>query len=112
MKLPRFEWTWPSWLPFQRWKVIMTVDSADEIPDQLPRRGAALVSSAGRRKWVAFDCPCGSGHRIMLNLDPSRKPAWQLDAGGGKLTIRPSVDYVGSDRRCHYHVRSGRIEWC
>jgi hypothetical protein len=112
MKLPWQNWSWPSWLPFQRWKVVTTVESADEIPEKLPRRGAAVVSSGGRTKWIAFDCPCGSGHRIMLNLDTGRKPAWKLvDADGSRLTIGPSIDYKDPTKRCHYFIRNGRVDW-
>ena len=102
---------WWQWLPFWRWRVVGTVESADEIPDRLPRNGAVLVGSATYPKWIGFDCPCRRGHRIMLNADTSRRPAWRVDAANGRLTIAPSVDFVGSEFRCHYFVRNGRIEW-
>ena len=112
VRLPWKAWTWPNWLPFGRWKVVRFVESADEIPEKLPHRRAAVVSSGGRAKWVAFDCPCGTGHRIMLNLDSARKPAWRIsNENKGVLTIKPSIDYKGSDRRCHYFIRNGRVDW-
>jgi hypothetical protein len=89
-----------------------TVDSADEVPDKLPRNGAALVGSASHLKWIVFDCPCRRGHRIMLNTDPARRPTWQVAEGAtNRLTITPSVDYRGKDRRCHYHIRIGKVLW-
>lgn len=103
---------WWKWLPFQGWRSVGMVESADEIPDRLPPKGAVLVGSPQHVKWVAFDCPCGRGHRIMLNTDPARRPTWQVAAGSPRrLTIAPSIDYRGDDRRCHYHIRDGKTAW-
>lgn len=101
---------WWQWLPVFGWRVVMVVDSADEIPQKLPRNSAVLVGSSTRPKWVVFDCPCRSGHRIMLNTDSARSPRWSTTVTG-PLTISPSVDYNHPVRRCHYFVRNGRIEW-
>jgi hypothetical protein len=102
--------SWWEWLPFWRWRVIGEAGSADEVPDQLPRNAVALVGDVDRTKWIVFDCPCRTGHRIMLNADRARHPHWTLNQGQ-RLTIFPSIDYRGSERRCHYFIRSGRIEW-
>lgn len=102
--------SWWKWLPFQPWRAVGLAESADEVPERLPRNGVALVGTPDKVKWIVFDCPCRSGHRIMLNADPSRAPNWQLN-GGWRLTISPSIDFVGDERRCHYFVRTGRILW-
>lgn len=102
--------SWWKWLPFQRWRIIGMVESADEVPDRLPRNGVALVGDPGRTKWIVFDCPCRTGHRIVLNADPSRHPHWALNKVV-RLTISPSIDYQGGRRRCHYFIRDGRTAW-
>jgi hypothetical protein len=103
---------WWDWLPFQSWRVVEIVEFADEVSARLPRNGVALVGSTGALKWVVFDCPCRSGHRIMLNMDPVRLPFWHVDARQTrKLTVMPSVDYADNVRRCHYFVRRGKIVW-
>jgi hypothetical protein len=86
------------------------VESADDIPERLPRTGAVVVGPRTRPKWIAFDCPCRSGHRIMLNADKARSPYWTITVQG-PLTIAPSIDYFHSKRRCHYFVRNGHIKW-
>lgn len=98
------------WLPFPRWRIVGEYQDIDELPDDLPRKGAALVSAPGRLKWIIFDCPCGTGHRIMLNGDHSREPFWRI-ASLHRLSISPSVDYRGTERRCHYFIRNGRTMW-
>lgn len=103
---------WSAWLPlpWRRWRVVLRVEAADEIPERLPRRGAVLVASQDHLKWIAFDCPCRERHRIMMNLDPARRPRWQVTKVK-PLTLAPSVDDVTTRRRCHFFVRGGRIAW-
>ena len=98
------------WLPSRKWRVVGRVDEADEIPDRLPRRGAILVGTEAPFKWMAFNCPCGASHRIMLNLDPGREPAWRV-VGEAPLSLAPSIDSLDGHRRCHFFIRSGRIHW-
>lgn len=104
--------SWWQWLPLWRWRIIGAVESADEVPDRLPRNAAVMVGDEKFPKWLAFDCPCRTGHRILLNTDPGRRPAWRIaPSQAGRLSIAPSVDFVGASTRCHYFIREGRVEW-
>jgi hypothetical protein len=100
-------------LPFtsgsRRWRVAASVLAADEVPDHLPALTATLVGTQVSPKWLAFDCPCGRGHRIMLNLDPARRPVWRL-AKTNPLSLQPSVDVAGPPR-CHFYLSRGRVTW-
>jgi hypothetical protein len=98
------------WLPGRTWRIVATVDAADEIPDRLPSHGAVMVGSRQSPKWLAFDCPCKSGHRVMVTLDPAHRPHWVL-TNAKKLSISPSVDYRTNERRCHYLLTDGKIIW-
>ncbi len=101
---------WWEWIPGRSWRIVATVEAADEIPERIPAAGAVLVGSAKHPKWLAFDCPCRTGHRIMVTLDPSHYPHWTvLDAK--KLSLSPSVNYRTKHRRCHYMIRRGKIAW-
>lgn len=102
--------SWWKWLPYQRWRIIGEVESADEIPDKLPKNAAVVVIASNGPKWIVFDCPCQTGHRIMLNADRSRRPYWTLQKAK-RLTIFPSVDFRGTSKRCHYFVRNGKVAW-
>lgn len=101
---------WWQWLPIFRWRVVAVVDAADEIPARLPRNAAVLVGTRDQPKWIAFDCPCRTGHRIMLNTDRSRRPRWSTTVRG-RLTVSPSIDYQERHRRCHYFITNGRTRW-
>lgn len=94
------------------WRVEATVADMDEVPVRIRRRRAFVVATETRRKWIVFDCPCGGGHRVVLNLDRSRCPFWTVRiAKSGAFTLRPSVDYKDNRRACHYFVSDGRVEW-
>lgn len=102
--------SWWDWLPWHPWRVVATVDAADDVPATLPRRGAVLVGTAAYPKWLAFDCPCRNGHRIMVSLDPRNKPNWRL-LSTRRLTVSPSIDAWRGGSRCHYFIRDGRTVW-
>jgi len=99
-----------NWITGRYWQIVATVDAADEIPDHLPAKAAVFVGSPEHPKWLAFDCPCKTGHRIMVTLDRAHRPHWTLH-DSKKLTISPSIDYISGDRRCHYLIRGGKILW-
>jgi hypothetical protein len=101
--------SWWQWLPIWRWRIVGLVEDADEVPSRLPRRAVVVVGSASFPKWLAFDCACGRKHRILLNADPGRRPAWRL-VQTDPLNIAPSIDYRGA-RRCHYFIRDGQTLW-
>jgi hypothetical protein len=86
------------------------VDSADDIPKKLPHNGVVLVGEMTSPKWMAFDCPCRGGHRIMLNADKIRWPYWIVQALK-PMTISPSIDSKEAEKRCHYFIRKGRVQW-
>jgi Family of unknown function (DUF6527) len=101
---------WWQWIPIFRWRIVAVVDEADLIPLRLPRNGAVLVGTRNRPKWIAFDCPCRDGHRIMLSTDHNARRHWATTVQGS-LTISPSIDYAASTDRCHYFIRAGRVRW-
>lgn len=94
------------------WRVEATVSEMDEVPPRIRSRRAILVATPTRRKWLVFDCPCGAGHRILLNLDRTRRPFWTLRLlANRQFTLHPSIDYQDDSRSCHYFLSRGRVEW-
>jgi len=103
------KWSWGRLLPGS-WRLVATVDAADEVPLRLPRRGFVLVGSRQRPRWLAFDCPCRARHRVLATLDSAHSPHWNLGRTR-KLTVWPSFDCRGPAGRCHYFIRDGRVLW-
>jgi len=100
---------WRQRLPHRKWRLVLAVEEADEVPERLPRHEAVLVGPAEKPKWIAFDCPCRQGHRVMLNLDRRRMPVWSL-VSQRPLTLSPSIDDY-TKGRCHFFLRQGKIKW-
>lgn len=97
---------------FRPWLLDGMVSAGDEVPDRIPERRALVVGTHSSWKWLIFDCPCRTGHRIMLNLDPGRWPYWKLRVSSRRrITVSPSIDYRGRDRSCHYLITAGRVVW-
>jgi hypothetical protein len=46
----------------------------------------------------------------MVNLDQRRRPAWRVESLR-PLSIRPSIDDITPERRCHFFLSKGRITW-
>ncbi|MFF3018201.1 DUF6527 family protein [Streptomyces sp. NPDC057939] len=61
-------------------------------------------------KWIAFDCPCTERHRVILNLNTKIRPSWTVGSST-PLTISPSIDELRGDKRCHYLIKDGHIDW-
>ena len=97
-------------LPWRAWRVVGHVVTGDEVPARMPDKGVVLVGSPRSATWAAFDCPCRTGHRLMVNLDRARHPFWSVDSLK-PLSIHPSIDDITLERRCHFTVRGGRINW-
>jgi Family of unknown function (DUF6527) len=97
-------------IPGRRWHIAIRVPTADQIPAGFPARSTVMVGTRADPRWLAFDCPCGTGHQIMLNLDRRRTPCWTV-ASTRRLTVGPSIDSRQSGRRCHYFIREGKVTW-
>jgi hypothetical protein len=104
--------SWWQWLPIPRrkWRIVARTEGADLVPERLPRLGVALAGPPARPNWAVFDCPCGHGHRLMLNLDSARHPVWRV-LSSKPLSLRPSIDDLTAERRCHFWIRDGRTVW-
>ena len=97
-------------ITWRYWRIVGQVDAGDEVPERLPYRGVALVGATEKAKWAVFDCPCRTGHRLMLNLDTTKYPYWRIESQK-PLTIWPSIDNVTLESRCHFTIRLGKITW-
>lgn len=95
--------------PRARFTAIVLVRARNGLPERLnPRRIYQLGAPA---KWAAFECPCGRGHILELNLAHPGRARWRLSADpSGAPSLSPSVDSKGS-RRCHFWLREGRVRW-
>lgn len=70
-----------------------------------------LVGAVGAFKWAVFQCPCGCGERIDVNLMRSHRPSWHLRLTRDKVTLYPSI-WVPSERcGSHFWIVRNQVRW-
>ena len=97
-------------LPWRNWRIVGQVLAGDEVSERLPHRGIVLVGPLENATWAVMNCPCRTGHRLMVNLDKTRRPFWKIESRN-PLSIHPSIDNVTPERRCHFTIRADKTIW-
>lgn len=88
------------------------VDTVEDVPQEPNPRRAYLSGPDGLPKWLTLECPCGTGHTLVLSLQKTHKTHWSAEVLDARLTLRPSVDYrPAEEHRCHFWLRNGRVRW-
>lgn len=69
-----------------------------------------LVGPKEKPKWLRFQCPCGCGDVIALNLMASHYPRWTVEIHeDGTLSAMPSIDATTCGS--HFWIRRNQIRW-
>lgn len=89
---------------------VEVLDSMADLPEKL-RTVIYVIGTKTKYKWVVFNCPCGCGERLDVNLMQSRYPFWNLKLQGGKASLSPSV-WVPTDRcGSHFWLIDSQVHW-
>lgn len=76
-----------------------------EVPDLF------VVVEREHPRSAVFECPCGCGDVLSLNLDPSAGRDWRMRRDKLGVTLMPSVWREGQCRS-HFIVWHSMIWWC
>lgn len=88
----------------------LKVELCSEEPDMLLPGVCYFLADFGTPWAVTFQCPCGCGKPITLNLI-GRRPVWKASIGEhNRIQLHPSV-WRTTACRSHFWVRNGRIDW-
>lgn len=89
---------------------VHTYASAASLPAQLGRHVIAVAGDPPA--WAVMECPCGTGHQLRIRIRPHGNiAAWHLSETKRGPSLRPSVDFDTTDRRCHFWLDEGRVRW-
>jgi hypothetical protein len=86
-------------------------EARTSVPDPVRRHTVAVVERDGLPMWAIFECPCGNGHTLLVNLSRTRRPAWSLTADSRGPSLAPSIDFADGKRRCHFWLQHGRARF-
>jgi hypothetical protein len=83
---------------------VYRIIESEKLPAQV---GPFEFHYSRRFEMAAVACPCGCGHRIMLNLLDQH----ELKVEGGHPTVIPSI--LVSDASClsHFFITRGKVDW-
>jgi len=71
----------------------------------------ALVHRGEVTRAAVFQCPCGCGEVLVINLDARTTHAWRHRTAIGFLTLMPSV-WRDSGCESHFVLWENRVYWC
>lgn len=89
-----------------------TITLIDESPDAVNQGTIYFVGSPNKQQYAIFNCPCGCGRNVELNLNPKSSPCWKVQWHlSGTISLSPSVWRKGG---CHSHffLKKNNIIWC
>ena len=99
--------------PDRRWlsfAAVVFVDSRSNPAAALAARKLVLIGPHEQPKWLRFQCPCGCGEIIALNLMESHYPRWTVRTESlSSITVTPSID--SSTCGSHFWITANKIIW-
>lgn len=69
-----------------------------------------LIDRHGPRS-VLFQCPCGCGDVLVINVDHKLRQAWRLRRGDRGISLMPSV-WRTTGCRSHFILWENSVWWC
>jgi hypothetical protein len=70
-----------------------------------------VLVERGHAREVLFQCPCGCGEIVVINVDRAAGPAWRVRIRGERLTLMPSVLRT-SGCESHFVLWDNQVCWC
>ena len=74
-------------------------------------RSRLAVVERGHPRSVLFQCPCGCGDVVVINVDRAAGPAWRLRLSDGSLSLMPSV-WRTTGCKSHFILWKNQVWWC
>jgi hypothetical protein len=102
--------TWFQKSAGRKYEHVRFADSMSDVPDD-PGASIFVVGHPSSPKWVVFQCPCNSEHRLQVPLMKSAHPRWTLDIRGEEASLRPSIWVNGDPCDSHFWLYRNRIQW-
>jgi hypothetical protein len=93
----------------ERYDAVKTAERLSDVPSDTGST-IFLVKKDRRPVWAAFMCPCGAGHRLVLNLSKLRSPYWTVKVRDGRATVYPSIS-LGQGCQSHFWIWSNKVYW-
>lgn len=92
-------------------QVVTTDNQADARRLAAENAKRLVVIDRHGPRSVIFQCPCGCGDLLVINVDRKLRQAWRLRRDADGLSLIPSV-WRTSGCESHFILWQNRIWWC
>lgn len=84
----------------------------EDFPDEIETNCIYFIGTTKTQQYAIFQCPCGCGRVVELNLNPKSSPLWSVKWNVmGTVSFTPSI-WRKSGCRSHFFFKHGQIIWC
>lgn len=73
--------------------------------------GRLVVIDRGGPRSVVFQCPCGCGDMLVINVDPALKRCWRFRRDEQGISLMPSI-WRTTGCHSHFILWENRVWWC
>lgn len=98
----------PRGAPIRRYEGVVTVADQSAGREAATAAERIVVVERGLLRWVVFQCPCGCGELVTINLDKRVGPSWRLTRKKDSVSLNPSV-WRESGCRSHFILWNNRV---
>jgi hypothetical protein len=84
--------------------------NVNDIPTIIDSKFIYIVREGTEPETLVFECPCGCGAPVYLNLLKDTTPHWTYEIERKTITIFPSV-VRKKGCQSHYWIKKGKIIW-
>ena len=83
----------------------------DDIPQNIESKIVYIIGEKGFEWLAVFNCPCGCGDIIQLNLLKEATPSWRFMCHrNGRISVSPSINRI-VNCQSHFNIVKGKIKW-
>lgn len=101
---------WKRTKPDRRYPRTVFLESRRDVPDAPAADTLYVVGVKRAPKWLIFDCPCGRGHRLDVNLMRARNPFWRLSFGlANRVSASPSLWVADDICDSHFWLKNSAV---
>ena len=89
-----------------------TLKMLEDYPEEITGNTIYIIGAYRQPQYAVFQCPCGCGRIVELNLNKESSPSWALKWHVlGTISFSPSI-WRKDGCRSHFFLKKSSIHWC
>ena len=97
---------------FSYFRKSYTLKMLEDYPEEITGNTIYIIGTYRQPQYAVFQCPCGCGRIVELNLNKESSPSWTLKWHVlGTISFSPSI-WRKDGCRSHFFLKKSSIHWC